>query len=160
MEKIESVGKIRVLDELEIRHFRKGALINEDLDVIDLVVDVGLEFIARLLNGVSTDAFLQVACGEGSSGPTNGDTVLGSEITTAGGQRKGATCSYEASYIAKWITTFNFTGTFAVTEEGIFDAVGPPPAGNMLVRHVFTVKNVEDGDAIEFTNRITISRAP
>lgn len=159
MQKVESIGKIRVLDKLEIRTFRKGVLVDEDVDVIDLVVNAGLEFIAKLLNGVSSTPFTQVACGTGTTGPVNGDTTLESEITSGGGERKAGTCSYDADYKAKWITMFNFTDTFAVTEEGVFDVVGPPPAGNMLVRHTFLVKNVDDGDAIEFTNRVTISRA-
>ncbi|MHA1286243.1 MAG: hypothetical protein ACTSPB_02445 [Candidatus Thorarchaeota archaeon] len=159
MEKVESIGKIRILDDLEIRHFRKGVLIDEDLDNIDLVVNVGLEFIAKLVNGVASTPFTFVACGEGTTGPADSDTALESEITTGGGARKAATCSYEADYKAKWVTTFNYTAAFAVTEEGIFDASGPPPAGNLLLRHVFPVKNVDDGDTIEFTNRLTVSRA-
>jgi len=155
-QKIELVGNIRVQDELTIRHFRGGVLIDEDLDLLDLVTDVGLEFIAKLINGVVTDFFEYMAIGTGTTGPANGDTALEAEITTGGGARASSTTSYEASYKAKWINTFNFTATFAVTEEGILDAA---TAGNLLARHVFAVKNVENGDSIEFTHKLTVSRA-
>ncbi len=156
MEKVEMLSGIQVKDELTMRHFRKGVLIDEDSDVIDLVPNIGLEMIAKLINGVTTNFFEYAAIGIGVIAPANGDTALGSEIVTGGGERAASTPSYEASYIAKWIHTFNFTASFAVTEAGILDAV---TVGNLLMRHTFTVKNVEDGDSIEFTWKLTMSRA-
>lgn len=159
MEKIKLASGVRLKDELIVEHFRGGKLIGQDSDVADLLVNAGLEYMAKLLNGVSTTPFKYAAIGTGTTAPAVGDTTLEAEITTGGGSRAQAqTIEYEASYKAKWVHTFTFTSSFAVTEEGLFDAAGPPPAGHMLVRHTFTVKNVESGDSIQFTNKVTVSR--
>ena len=154
MQKVSEGSAIRITEELVIRHIRDGEVIDIDDMIEDLVVNKGLEWISKLINGVETNFFEYIAIGTGTTGPAAGDTTLETEITTGGGERASSTTSYEASYKAKWIQTFNFTATFAVTEAGILDSAA---AGNLLCRNTFTAKNVEDGDSLEITYKLTIS---
>ena len=123
------------------------------------LVNAGLEFKAKILNGVSASEFKWAALGTGSTAEANDQTALVAEITTNGGARMIAdTIAYEADYKAKLIATWNFTGTLGINECGVFDqlAVG----GNMLMRHKFAAtKNVENGDSLQLTIKETESRA-
>ena len=94
------------------------------------VVNKGLEMIAKLIGGVSTDKMQYVALGSGTTDEANDQTALVAEITTNGGQRAAGTCSYEPDYKFKVTKTFSFTGTLAINEIGIFDAAS---GGNMLL---------------------------
>lgn len=154
MKKISEESAIRITEELVIKHIRDGEVIDVDEFIDDLVVNAGLTWLAKLVNGTETNFFEYIAIGTGTTAPAAGDTTLEAEITTGGGERASATTSYEADYKAKWVHTFNFTATFAVTEAGILDsAVG----GNLLCRNTFTAKNVENGDSLEITYKLTIS---
>lgn len=121
------------------------------------LVNKGLEMKAKLLNGVSESPFKWIALGSGTTAEANDQEALVTEITTNGGGRAAATCTYEADYKAKWEKTFEFTGTLSVNEVGVFNA---DTSGDMLMRHKFdATKSVNDGDSLQIIVKETESRA-
>jgi hypothetical protein len=119
-----------------------------------IVTDKGLEYIAKLINGVSVDGFCYMATGTGSGVELYADTALGSENTLYGSARTLATCTYLATGNAKWDATFNFTGDVTVREIGIFNS-----NGDMLYRRLLSGNRYyHDGDAGEFVVTMTFER--
>ena len=87
------------------------------------LVNDGLKRKAELFNGVSTAPFKYMAIGRSDMAEANDQSTLGDEITTLGGPRSLAdTLEYEASYKAKLIETWTFTGALAIFEAAIFDS--------------------------------------
>lgn len=80
----------------------------------------------RITNQGSYSAFVNIAIGVNTSTANALDCALGQEITTLGGQRSAATASQVTTTITNDTSllshTFTFTGSFAITEEGIFDS--------------------------------------
>jgi hypothetical protein len=100
------------------------------------LVDTGLEYIAKLINGVSVAPFKYIALGSGTTIEATTDTALATEIAANGLARAEATCGYESLGKATW--THEFTATadgMQINEVGIFDAA---TAGNMLMRHKYS----------------------
>jgi hypothetical protein len=114
------------------------------------LVDTGLEYIAKLINGVSVAPFKYIALGSGTTTEATTDTALATEIAANGLARAEATCGYEAIGKATW--THEFTATadgMQINEVGIFDAA---TAGNMLMRHKYSSTK-----ALDNTESLTIS---
>lgn len=124
--------------------------------VDNLVTTRGKRVIAEQLNGVTTAPVTAIALGTGTTAAAAGDTALQTEITTNGGQRGAATTSNQTTSTtgdtARWVKTFSFTGSFAVTEEGLFD--NNSSGGNMLARQVFSAVNVVNGDSLQITHNV------
>jgi len=117
----------------------------------NLIVNAGLTRAALLLNGNSSTYFRALAVGTGSSGPTNSDSALGTEVT-----RSAATLT-NGTYTAVFTHTFSFGGNYAITEAGIFDSA-TVSGSTMLARTVFTAKNVSTVIQLIVTATITVSR--
>ena len=112
------------------------------------LMNAGKSEIAKLLNGTDTPtAFTYMAIGSGSTAEAATQTTLVTEITTNGGARAAATCSYVANYTARWTKLFNFTGNVTLREVGIFNASS---SGDMLLRHVYPAdKTYVNGESVE-----------
>lgn len=127
-------------------------------EIKNLVVTVGKAVIAGLINGVVTNFYDYIAIATGTVAAAAGDTALGTEITTNGGQRALAALSRVTTTTtndtAQFVVTFNFTGSFAVTEARIFDAAS---SGNLLCRQVFSAVNVVNGDSLQITWKVQIT---
>jgi hypothetical protein len=119
--------------------------------VENLIVNTGLERVAKLLNGVSSTYFRAIGVGTGTTGALVGNTALETEVT-----RATATLSYEASYKAKFEYTFTFGGSYAITEAGIFDSA-TVSGSVMLNRTTFTAKNVST--VIDLVVTVTVTAA-
>lgn len=89
------------------------------------------------------------ASGIGITAESAGDTALGSEVATRsdGSQVEGATAN-----IYKTVGTINYSGNFAITEHGVFNASS---AGILMDRSVFGAINVTPGSSIEFDFELT-----
>jgi len=152
-------NKVGLYGELEILHLRNGEVIDRRF-FPNVVTNDGLAEVAGLINGVTSGAFTYIAIGTGTTSETSSDTILETEITSGGGSRASATTSRvttsQTNDTAQLQYTFSFTSSFAVTESGCFDASGPPPAGEMLCRKVFSAMNVANGDAIQITWKIQV----
>lgn len=125
----------------------------------NLVVTAGKAHVAGLLLvDVGGTAFDYIAIGTGTTAAAAGDTALGTEITTNGGQRAAGTGTRVTTTVtndtAQLVLTYSFTGSFAVTESGIFNASS---AGTMLCRQVFSAINVVNGDSLQVTWKIAVS---
>jgi len=119
------------------------------------VTTKGKQIAAQQLGGTTTAPVTAIAIGIGS--PSS--TALGSEITTNGGQRGAATVSNTTTSTTgdteQWIKTFTFTGSFAITEEGLFD--NNASGGNMLASQTFSTVNVISGDSLQITHKVQFS---
>lgn len=146
--------KLGLSGEIEFKHFSPTGELLNTIKMHNCIVNAGLTVVAKLINGVETDFFEHIAIGIGTTTATATDTQLESEITDGGGERASATTSYEADYKAKFVNTFNFTGSYAVTESGVFDTNS---GGNMLCRQTFSAINVGSGDSLQVTWKITVS---
>ena len=125
----------------------------------NLVVSAGKAGVASRINGADAEAaFTYIAIGIGTTAPAAGNTILESEITTLGGQRGAATCTRVTVTVtndtAQLILTYAFTGAFAITECGVFNAAS---VGTLLARRVFSAINVANGDSLQVTWKFTAS---
>lgn len=121
------------------------------------ITNVGLKIVADQVGGTTTAPVTAIAIGEG----TPSATALGSEISTNGGARGAATVTNETTSVTgdteQWIKTFNFTGTFAVTEEGLFD--NNTSGGKMLASQSFASIPVGNGDSLQITHQVQVATA-
>ena len=126
----------------------------------EVVCNQGLIQVASGLNGaVALIPYTWMALGTGATAPDAADTALETETAATGLARAAATCSYEASYKAKWIKAFTNTssGTVAVREWGIHNKAAAE-ANDMLIHGVFAAaKNIEDLETIQLTITATLS---
>lgn len=128
------------------------------LNISNLITNAGFAGVASRLNGSGAEAaFTYIAIGIGATAANVADTTLGSEITTAGGQRAAATASRVTTDVtndtAQLVVTFTFTGSFAITESGVLNAAS---AGVLLARQVFSAINVADTDSLQITWKFDI----
>jgi hypothetical protein len=109
----------------------------------------------RMSNQGSYSPFVNLAIGIGTNAASASDTALQSEISTNGGARGAATATQVTTTVTndttQLVKTWNFTGSFAVTEEGILDNASS--GGNLLARQVFSPVSVANGDALQVTHK-------
>ncbi len=125
----------------------------------NLVTTVGKGIISGQVNGVTTAPVTAIAIGTGTNAAAAGDTALQTETTTSGGERGAATTSRQTTTTtndtSRWVKTFTFTGSVAVTEEGLLD--NNTSGGNLLARQVFSAVNVVSTDTLQITHNIKYS---
>lgn len=118
------------------------------------ITTAGLSETAKLLGGVAADAISHMAIGIG----TGGTTALNSEISTGGGERAAVTPTSQTTTstgdTVRSVNTFEFTDTFAVTEEGLLNAAS---SGDLIAYKEFSAVNVADGDSLQITHDIVMS---
>ena len=88
--------------------------------------------------------------GTGSTAAAVTDTALG---TAWGGARITGTPTNPSAQVYRSVATIPFTGTFAITEWGLFSASS---SGTLWDRRVFSAINVVNGDSIQFTYNLTV----
>jgi hypothetical protein len=125
----------------------------------NLITNVGHAAAAGRLSGQgSYSTFVNLAIGTGVAAAAVTDTALGTEITTNGGGRGAATATLVTTTVTndtvQLVKTWTFTGTFAITEEGILD--NATSGGNLLARQVFAAQNVASGDSFQITHKYSI----
>jgi hypothetical protein len=142
---------------------RDGEIV-ETREVKNLIVNAGKAAMAGLcISDVSVDTFDAIAIGTGTDAVDVGDTTLETEITTNGGQRRSGAnvtgtrvTTSVTNDTAQLVTTFTFTGGFAITESGIFNHA-TAGSGDLLARQVFAAINVASGDSLQMTWKIQFS---
>lgn len=117
----------------------------------------GLARITSLLSAASW--YLQWGTGSGAAASANVVTTTSTSEgrTTASAARGTTTVTNDKMVLTGTITA---AGTRAITEVGVFDAVGtgsPPTGGNMDIYGDFSVINLATGDSIAFTVNTTFS---
>lgn len=142
--KLKGVWNFKTVDRLT------GKILQEETKE-NIIVNTGLERIAKLLNGVNSTYFRAIAIGTGTTGALVGNTALETEVT-----RATASLTYEASYKAKFEYTFTFGSAYAITEAGLFDSA-TVSGSVMLNRTTFTAKNVSA--TVDLITTVTITVA-
>lgn len=124
--------------------------ITEEVDVENLVVDAGLNYIASRMKDASATAMSHMAIGTGSTAADGGDTALETELA-----RVALTSTTVSTNTIEYIASFpSGTGTGAITEAGILNNTS---GGTLLCRTVFSVINKSASDSMTITWTITIS---
>jgi hypothetical protein len=129
---------------------RNGA--REDLGLIctKVVTDAGVAAIVDAFQGTFTiNNFRFHASGTGTAAEAVGQTTLGTEVAS----RVSGTQGEAAANIYRTVATIPYSGTFAITEHGVFSASS---SGTLLDRSLFAAINVQNGDSIEFTYDLTV----
>lgn len=111
----------------------------------NLIVNDGLEQVAKILNGVSTDVFTRIGIGTDSSAPAEGESQLRSVYDI-----KTASVAYAESYKAELEYTFTFLSDVVINEAGVFNT-----GAIMLNRVVFDDQNC--GADVDFHIKVTIT---
>jgi hypothetical protein len=110
---------------------------------------------ARMSGQGAYAAFVNLAIGTGATAAAATDTALQTEIATNGGARGAATATQVTTTVAndttQLVKTWTFTGSFAVTEEGILDQA--VSGGYLLAHQVFSAINVASGDSLTVTHK-------
>jgi len=143
-------GKARVTGRLRLDlHAADGTLL-DSRDFPNLVVNVGLAYIADQLSDQGEVAMSHMAVGSGAVAVDPANTALGSELG-----RVALTSTTQSTNSVVYLATFGAgTGTGAITEAGIFNDV---TAGTMLCRSVFAVINKAASDSLTVTWTLTIT---
>lgn len=122
----------------------------EELGLIStqMVDTTGVTYLAALLAGGTANTMYYHGTGTGTTAAAITDTALGTEVgTRATGTHTSSTNVYTS------VGLVSYTGTYAITEQGIFSA---STAGTLLDRSVFAAINVVSGDSIQFTYTLTL----
>ena len=116
------------------------------------VTTVGKQASAQQIGGTTTSPMTAIAIGVG----TPSATALGSESTTNGAARSASTVSNQTTTLTgdteRWVELFTFSGTLAITEEGIFD--NNTSGGTMLASQSFSAVNVVNTDTLTVTHNV------
>lgn len=116
------------------------------------ITSVGKKIAADQTGGTTTAPVTAIAIGVG----TPSATALGSESTTNGGGRGAATVSNQTTTTTgdteRWIKTFTFSGSLALTEEGLFD--NNTSGGKMFASQSFSAVNVVNLDTFQVTHNV------
>jgi hypothetical protein len=123
--------------------------LKQELNVTNLVVDTGLDYIASRMKDATATAMTHMAIGSGTTDPAPADTALQTQlgrVSLTSTTVTGNSVAYIASFAAG-------TGTGAVTEAGIFNASS---GGTMLCRTEFAVINKAAGDSMTITWTVTV----
>jgi hypothetical protein len=137
---------------VEIKLYDKDGNLKDNREFTNTITSVGKKIAADQIGGTTTTPVTAIALGEG----TPSATALGSEITTNGGSRVAATITNETTTTTgdteQWVKTFTFTGSLAITEEGLFD--NNTSGGKMLAAQSFAALDVITTDTLEVTHKI------
>jgi len=155
------VESLKLNGHINFVHKNSKNEVVEIRDIKNMVMNVGKAQIALLTTSAAAVPFDAIAIGIGSIKESGVYTTLSSEITTNGGQRRSGTnvtISRTQTTVAddtgQWITTYTFTGGFAVVEAGLFN---DGTAGTMLARQGFAPINVISGDTLQVTWKVAFS---
>jgi hypothetical protein len=133
-------------DDLAKRHL-------EPLEVrrkVDLVVTAGLQRLAKLATGKTTNSFTHIACGTGTNAENAGDTALQTEV-----RRIAVTDRFDSGTAIKFSGFFDSTtATGSYSEFGIFDGAA---GGNMFSRTVFApaISHVQNDTVFSLTQVVS-----
>lgn len=118
----------------------------------NLVVNVGLNFMANALIANSTSPFVAVAVGTSGTAPAAGDTTLGAEVgrvAFTSATQTGATDVIVANFAAG-------VGTGTLQEAGIFNSV-TANAGTLFSHLTFSAITKASTDSLQITWTLVMS---
>lgn len=147
---------------IKMDHFDTKGVLIESVETPNMVVDAGFAEVAGLFcsdTAGSFTAFDYIAVGTGTAAATYTNTQLVAEITDSGLARAASTGTVTqvnvAGDTAQFVHQYSVTATQAVTESAVFNAGA---AGTMLCRQTFSAINVANGDTLQITWKVTVTR--
>ncbi len=141
---------IKIKGNLKITVTNPEGKIKQEVEVPNLVVTTGKNFIASRMKDTTASAMSHMAIGSGNTAAAAGDTGLGTQLDI-----QSLTSTTVSTNTVTYAATFAAgNGTGAVAEAGVFNAAS---SGTMLCRSVFSVVNKAAGDSMTVTWVITIS---
>lgn len=156
MEKLNE--QVKLSGSVNVRLIGPDGKVKQEHTDHNLVVTVGKTYLTTFMtpgnHNTGTEFAQFVGLGTNSSGPTNGDTTLGAELSGGGYSRATGTIT-NASNV--WTNTSTFApgnGTGAITEAGLFSA---STVGTMFARQVFSVYNKAAGDTLIVVWNVTFA---
>lgn len=124
--------------------------VKQTTEIHNLVVDVGLDFIASRMKDGTATVMSHMAVGTGTTAAAAGNTALETEAA-----RVALTSTTVTGNDVVYVASFGAgTGTGALTEAGILNN---STGGTLLCRTVFSVINKGASDTLSVTWTITIS---
>lgn len=144
------IENITATGHLQIVVYDENGIVKQALDVPNLVVTTGLNYIASRMKDATATAMTHMAVGTTSTAASAGDTTLGAEIA-----RVALTSTTVTTNSVAYVATFNAgTGTGALVEAGILNAAS---VGTLLCRTVYSVINKGASDSMTITWTVTVS---
>jgi hypothetical protein len=121
----------------------------------NLVVDVGLAYIASRMKDTTATAMSHMAVGTGTAAAADAQTALGTESARVALDSTTIVTTTVANDSIQYVATFSpGVATAAITEAGIFNASS---SGTMLCRTKFDVINKGALDTLTITWKITVA---
>lgn len=147
------IETLKATGALKIERINSTGDIVETLEVPNLVVTVGKNFIASSMIKTTTNspaAMSHMAIGSDQTAAAAANTTLGLELG-----RSVLTSSTVSANAVTYTATFAAgTGTGDIKEAGIFNAAS---AGTMLCRTTFPIVTKQAGDSIAITWVVTVN---
>lgn len=147
------IETLKATGALKIERINSTGDIVETLEVPNLVVTVGKNFIASSMIKTTTNspaAMSHMAIGSDQTAAAAANTTLGLELG-----RSALTSSTVSANAVTYTATFAAgTGTGDIKEAGIFNAAS---AGTMLCRTTFPIVTKQAGDSIAITWVVTVN---
>jgi hypothetical protein len=148
---MQNIEHLKAKGELRVVITGPDGLVKEDVQLKNLVVSTGLNYIVSRMKDATAGVMSHMSLGTGTAAATLGDTTLSAEIS---GSRMALTSTTVTANQITYIASFAATvGTGAVTEAGVFNA---GTSGTMLCRTVFPVVNKQEGDSMTVTWTVTV----
>lgn len=146
--------QLKLKGDLSIKKYNKDNKLVQKLDVPNLIVTAGKQYIASKIvgyTGSSSNVMSHMGIGTSNATPEAGNTTLAAAIS-------GARVELAPTTVSGTIVTYSATfgpgvGTGSVVEAGIFNALS---AGTMLCRTVFPVVNKDGLETIVITWNISV----
>jgi hypothetical protein len=145
-------SNLKLKGKLSIKKYSKDNKLVQQLDVPNLVVNSGKEYIATKVVGYvgsSANVMSHMAIGISATTPVIGNTSLNNQI---------ARVALDSSTVSGTIVTYSATfgpgvGTGSVVEAGVFNASS---GGTMLCHTIFPVVNKDANETIVITWNISV----
>jgi hypothetical protein len=148
---MQNIEKLKVRGDLRIVLTGPDGQVKDDVNLTNLVVNTGLNFIVSRMKDATATAMTHMSVGTGTTAAALADTTLQTEIA---GSRVALTSTSVTSNQITYIASFAAgVGTGAVTESGIFNN---STGGTLLCRTVFPVVNKQAGDSMTVTWTVTV----
>ena len=144
--------------ELEVIHYDVNKNIKSKEKYKNLIVNIGLETLAKMFNEIASGGFKYLAIGTSDTEENSTQTALISEITSPSGMARGlAECSYEADFkaVLEKIFTNNGESDITIREAGIFNASSD---GQMFSRKVIPDKLLAPNESLLIIWKIIFQR--
>ena len=140
---------LKATGELTIVVKNESGEVKTTLQVPNMVVTTGKNFIASRMKDATATAMTHMSIGTSNAVPAIGQTALTTEVT-----RVALTSTLVSNNTITYAATFPTGSSGAMQEAGIFNA---GTAGTMLCRTTFPVVTKATGDTIAITWVVTIS---